>query len=183
MTGEDEIAAAIRERRAEAARILRGVAESLAALHGQDLTVELARKLSCALDLRQDNGVPEWQRRDKFDAAGIAALVAALPGAQYLARMREEFSAQDYFHRSPATVVRAAIAEITDGKRDISPKVKKADLVVIATELAESTGWLPAELRHPDYELLDPVLTKATGEPRTVGQTLSGRRKQKAKAA
>jgi hypothetical protein len=41
-----------------------------------------------------------------------------------------------------------------NAKRPLSDKAKKAELVAIATELADRMGWLPAELRHPEYALL-----------------------------
>jgi hypothetical protein len=150
-------------------------AEALAALNGKDLTVELARTLSCALDLRR-YAANDQAFGHRCDSAGIAALVAALPGAQYLAEMRAAFDAGDYFHRSPAVMIRAAIAEMTRGKRQLGDKVKKADLVAIATELAEPTGWLPEELRHPDYRLT------IDAEPDAVVVPAKGR-KRKAKAA
>jgi ParB family chromosome partitioning protein len=126
--------------------------EALDELVGKDLTEELARELSRTLDLRR-YAANDQVFGHKCDTEGIAALVAELPGETYLAEMRAEFGAGDFFHRSPAAVIRAAIAEMTGGKRELGEKVKKAELVAIATELAGPTGWLPEELRHPDYKL------------------------------
>jgi ParB family chromosome partitioning protein len=150
-------------------------ADALAALDAKDLTVELARTLSCTLDLRR-YAANDQAFGHRCDTPGIAALVAVLPGALYLARMREEFDAGDYFHRSPAAAIKAAIAEMTRGTRELGDKVKKADLVAIATELAGPTGWLPAELRHPDYRLTIDAEPAAAPVP-------AKRRTKKAKAA
>jgi ParB family chromosome partitioning protein len=150
-------------------------AEALAALDGKDLAVELARTLSCTLDLRR-YAANDQAFGHRCDTPGIAALVAALPGSFYLAHMREEFDAGDYFHRSPAASIRAAIAEMACGTRELGDKVKKADLVAIATELAGPTGWLPAELRHPDYRLTIGAEPAAAPAP-------AKRRTKKAKAA
>jgi hypothetical protein len=150
-------------------------AEVLADLAGKDLTVELARTLSCTLDLRR-YAANDQAFGHRCDSAGIAALVAALPGALYLAKMREEFDAGDYFRRSPAAMIRAAISEMTRGKRELGDKVKKADLVEIASQLAGPTGWLPAELLHPDYRLT------IDHEPEAVVAPAKAR-KRKAKAA
>jgi hypothetical protein len=149
--------------------------EALGALAGKDLTLELARTLSCTLDLRRYTGGPEYTSGfQAFDVAGIEALVAALPGAQYLAKMREEFDAADYFKRSPAVMIRAAIAEMTRGKRELGDKAKKSDLVEIASNLAGPTGWLPTELRHPDYRLT------IDHEPAAAAAPAKGRKKAKA---
>jgi len=126
--------------------------EVLDDLAGKDLTEELARALSRTLDLRR-YAANDHAFGHKCDSAGIAALVAWLPGDTYLAEMRVEFDAGDYFHRSPAAVIRAAIAEM-DPRRQVSASAKKKDLVAIATELADPMGWLPEELRHPEYVLL-----------------------------
>jgi hypothetical protein len=147
-------------------------AEVIADLADKDLTVELARALSHTLDLRRYAANDQAFGR-RSDTPGIEALVSALPGALYLTAMREEFDAGNYFKRAPAAVIRAAIAEMTRGKRDLGDKVKKADLVEIATGLAGPTGWLPEELRHPDYAL---TIDQAPAAPAPA----KGRRKARA---
>ena len=96
------------------------------------------------------------------------ALIAALPGASYLASMRELFDAPDYFSRSTKALILAAIDEMHEAGHatEISATstlthLKKSALATAAATAARACGWLPAELRHPDYALDTPKAPKS----------------------
>lgn len=96
----------------------------------------------------------------KSSATHVQTLIDALPGGRYLAEMRKGWSPADYFARSSKAVALAAIAEMrTAGEAEgVAPaetlaKCKKGDLATTAADAAAACGWLPAELRHPDYSL------------------------------
>lgn len=105
-------------------------------------------------DLRES--VWQFKSRD----SGVDSLVAALPGHWYLKAMREHFAAGDYFKRATKETALAAIEEIKEAGHggNLAPidelaAMKKADLALAAAEAALACGWLPPQLRHPDYTL------------------------------
>jgi len=86
------------------------------------------------------------------------AFVAALDGEHYLREMRERFAVDDYFKRAGRDLIFNAIGEmeeagITGPIPDDAIDWKKTALGEFAAKHARSCGWLPAELRHPAYEL------------------------------
>jgi len=134
------------------------------------LIVTLAGRVAQALSMvpalprvYQAGGAP---RRD-----AIAALRDALPGDTYLAAMRRRFNAADYFQRAPKAAAIAALAEMeASGVTDAhiaggAAFAKKAALATRAAELARTHGWLPPELRHPDYEIGADTGAEAGGHP------------------
>lgn len=102
----------------------------------------LAVNLARAIDLRQLNHA-------SVAVEEIEALVAALPGDIYLKAMRAAFDAEDYFSRASGKVALAALEEMKVTAFD--RKANKSALSQIAAKEAKAKGWLPAELRHPDY--------------------------------
>ncbi len=137
--------------------------DELAALGDDvDLAAEFARAVARALDLRL------YSPRSTLHGSGEkgskpepnAALIAALPGEAYLAQMRALFDPEDYFKRAPAEIARQAVMEMTGGEVYVPPSTRKADLAAQAAERARGSGWLPAELRHPEYELIKPKTPK-----------------------
>lgn len=97
---------------------------------------------------------------DSRDGGG-KALVAALPATAFLAAAREAFLAEDYFKRATKKTAIAALEEMHDqghhfglmGRADLD-RMKKADLATWAAEQARACGWLPPELRHPEYAII-----------------------------
>lgn len=90
-----------------------------------------------------------------------AAVIGALDGGAYLAAMRERFVPEDFFKRAPRDVIDDAIGEMEEGGitgpiPDTIIDWKKGQLAGFAAENARKCGWLPEELRHPDYALLEP---------------------------
>ncbi len=74
--------------------------------------------------------------------------------------MRERFSPDDYFKRATKAIALAAIEEMREAgcgdglaPEDVLADMKKADLAAAAAGAARECGWLPPELRHPDYAL------------------------------
>lgn len=127
-----------------------GFASVLASVPKDRAAAILAVNLGRALDLR----------RRKFAGVGeadAAALVGFLPGAIYLKAMRETFDASDYFARGSAKI---AIAALEDMEVPFERGAKKPVLAEAAAEAANTKGWLPAELRHPDYALIGAKRTK-----------------------
>lgn len=103
----------------------------------------------------------------------ITALVAALPGDDYLAAARDAFLAEDYFKRATKATALAALEEMNEAgvtlglaPEDVLAGMKKADLAAAASAHAKACGWLPPELRHPDYALIMPetATTRITGK-------------------
>ncbi|MBA4132529.1 MAG: hypothetical protein C0519_14035 [Hyphomicrobium sp.] len=132
-------------------------AEGLAALlkmNTDAVEVLFAEAVASTLDLRES--VWQFKSRD----SGIDTLIAALPGRWYLSAMRRHFLAADYFKRATKETALAAIAEIKEAGHggNLAPidelaAMKKADLAQAAAEAALACGWLPPQLRHPDYTL------------------------------
>jgi hypothetical protein len=124
----------------------------------EDLDAELAKAVAQSFDLRVYHHSGAIHSGDKAnDQHDGLALIAALPAEDYLAAMRELFDPADYFKRSPARVASAAIAELAKADRDdpvVPLPTKKADLAQVAAEKAKRLGWLPPELRHPEYALI-----------------------------
>lgn len=115
----------------------------LADLSDAELMARFAALLPEALDLRAHNTAA--------DRSADEALRDALPADVYLAAARELFNAADYFNRAPKQIAEAALREM--GHSPMSG-AKKSDLAPWATSAAKEAGWLPPELRHPDYQLL-----------------------------
>jgi len=95
---------------------------------------------------------------NKAPRTASEALVAALDGAAYLREMRERFAVEDYFKRAQRDLIFDAIGEMEEaGVTGPIPETaidwKKAALVEFAARHASACGWLPVELRHPDYAL------------------------------
>jgi ParB family chromosome partitioning protein len=137
-------------------------ASALATQDGADverLVATLARRVAQALSM-----VPELPRVCQVLVAprrdAIDTLRDALPGATYLAAVRQRFNAADYFQRAPKSVAIAALAEMeAAGVSDAhiaggAAFAKKAALATRAAELARQHGWLPPALRHPEYALI-----------------------------
>ena len=119
-------------------------AQAFASIEPKQAAARLAYNLGRTLDLRA-------QKHAAADVDSVNALIAALPGKAYLEAMREAFNAADFFTRATLPVIRAAMEEM--GSEGADPKAKKAALAAIAATDAKATGWLPSELRHPDYSL------------------------------
>lgn len=100
----------------------------------------LALHLGRALDFRTFNA--------SADRADAAAVVAALPGKAYLEAMRSMFDPADYFKRASAAVATEALEEMAV---PFERGARKAQLAEAASAAAAEQGWLPVELRHPDY--------------------------------
>jgi ParB family chromosome partitioning protein len=122
-------------------------------LDRETLLGELARLVSLSLDLVE-------QRRPSYmeQSAGDAGVVALLPGAEYLEAARAEFAASDYFARCSRPTSDAALKEMQDAgvlnDGDLpAPGARKADAAAVAAEQAAAHGWLPPEMRHPDYAI------------------------------
>jgi ParB family transcriptional regulator, chromosome partitioning protein len=97
-----------------------------------------------------------------FTASGSnigAPLVAMLPGDAYLAAARKVFNATDYFSRSGRLTAEAALKEmvkaelLTKGDLGAVAGGKKSAAATLAAEHAKRFGWLPPEMRHPDYAI------------------------------
>lgn len=91
---------------------------------------------------------------------GVGALRDALRGDVFLAAAREEFNAADFFKRSSKAVALAAALEIHEAKASegLAPTkelaaLKKGELADAITTAATECGWLPPDLRHPEYAL------------------------------
>lgn len=113
-----------------------------------------ADAVASTIDLRES--VWQFKSRD----SGIDTLIAALPGRWYLSAMRRHFIAGDYFKRATKETALAAIAEIKEAGHggNLAPidelaAMKKADLAQATAEAAIACGWLPPQLRHPDYTI------------------------------
>lgn len=80
----------------------------------------------------------------------VAAVCAALPGAQLYAAMRDKFNAADYFESVSAALCKAALTEM----KWTTPKDTKgkAGFVKVAVHAARETGWLPPMLRAGAYK-------------------------------
>lgn len=125
----------------------------LAGCSTTDLLGQLAHSIAAALDLRSHN--------PRADRAHDEALRDELPAQAYLAAARELFNAADYFNRVPKALAEAALNEMGIG---FAPGGKKTELAAYAAGNAKEHGWLPPELRHPAYVLIDPVA--AAPEPK-----------------
>lgn len=105
------------------------------------------------------------------EAGEVAALRDYLPGGAYLATMRERFGYADYFARARKETAIAALTELHDAgiKGTESPPLeklqglKKGDLAQVAAACCKAAGWLPPELRHPEYVIGDAPVAKAKG--------------------
>lgn len=91
-------------------------------------------------------------------AKGARALVAALPPDKYAIWAREAFLAADFFKRAPRDASIAAINEMAAAGCIADPPAnfgsgKKAEVAQLAAEHAVACGWLPPDLRHPQYQL------------------------------
>lgn len=100
--------------------------------------------------------VPNIQSNEK----GRTALIASLPSDKYLRWMREAFNGPDYFKRSDKATALSAIEDMREAgcasgiaPEDVLASMKKAELADAAANAAQACGWLPEELRHPDYAL------------------------------
>jgi ParB family transcriptional regulator, chromosome partitioning protein len=125
--------------------------ETVRAWPDERVMAELAGLVGASLDLVAHNGV--------VDRANDIHLVAALPGADYLAAMRDVFSPADYFKRASRETAVAALREMADAGAipPLAPDLdaaKKADLADAAAAQAKACGWLPPQVRHPAYTLL-----------------------------
>lgn len=116
---------------------------ALAKLSDAELMKRFAALMAEALDLVSYNA--------GSDRSADEALRDALPAEPYLAAARELFNAADYFQRAPKEIAESALAEMGC---PVMPGAKKADLAPMAAARAKATGWLPPELRHPEYRLL-----------------------------
>jgi ParB family chromosome partitioning protein len=144
-------------------------------LAGEDtaaLLDRLAVHVAASLTLRASSA-----RSPREDAL---ALVCSLPAAPYLAAAREQFLADDYFKRATKAIALAAIDEMREAgcgaglaPEDVLAAMKKADLAAAAAEAARACGWLPPELRHPDYRLTAPDAApqRLTGKEAAAEQT------------
>ena len=99
------------------------------------------------------------------------ALVASLDGDEYLVWMREAFLADDYFRRAGKDTALAALAEMQEAgaapglaPEDVLAEMRKADLAAAAAAAAKACGWLPPQLRHPDYTLDAPATRPAANK-------------------
>lgn len=115
-----------------------------------------------------------------FNQAGGAypELIAALDVDGYLADMRRCFLTDDYFRRATKAVALAAIAEMQEAgcgdglaPEDVLAGMKKGDLAAAAATAAKACGWLPAELRHPDYFIAPSGPGRLTGKMAAAEQT------------
>ena len=93
-------------------------------------------------------------------ADGTRVLVAALKPHLYLGYMREAFNAADYFKRASKETALAALEEIAalgtyPALSPDLPRALKAHVAALAAQRAAETGWLPPQLRHPAYTLID----------------------------
>lgn len=122
--------------------------------YDRDVMVKFAGLVAAALDLRRYHPSSTYADHD--------ALRDALPADSYLAAARELFLAEDYFKRASKQVAIDALEEMGQGAC-ISRNAKKADLAAQATDDAKRLGWLPPELRHADYALIDPSAKPARG--------------------
>lgn len=112
------------------------------------------------------------------DRKAADALVSSLAGSKYLLWMREAFLADDYFKRIPKGAILAALEEMRGCGADLhlAPEMgdmKKAALAQAAAEAAKACGWLPPELRHPEYALAaaDAPTRRLTGKTAAAEQT------------
>jgi ParB family chromosome partitioning protein len=110
-----------------------------------DLVELLAQELTRAVDMRSYNSQAHCREHHR--------LRDALPAVEYLAAARELFNAVDYFNRVPKALAESALAEMGVA---IASGGKKAELAAMAAREAKDRGWLPVELRHPAFELVDP---------------------------
>jgi ParB family chromosome partitioning protein len=108
-----------------------------------DLWLRFARLVAAALDLRLYNTYA--------DRSYIETLRDALPGEPYLATARQLFNAVDYFARATKSIAEAAIEEM-DGQ--VARGGRKSEVAAYAAQRAKERGWLPPELRHPEYALV-----------------------------
>jgi ParB family chromosome partitioning protein len=116
---------------------------ALAKLSDAELMKRFAALMAEALDLVSYNA--------GSDRSADEALRDALPAEPYLAAARDLFNAADYFSRAPKQIAETALAEMG---RPVMAGAKKSDLASMAAALAKEMGWLPPELRHPEYRLL-----------------------------
>ena len=91
------------------------------------------------------------------------ALVFALDGEAYGDQMRALFSPADYFKRARRETAIAALEEMAAAGRLKGlhagaglDTMKKQALADWAAEQATRWGWLPPQIRHPAYALLEP---------------------------
>lgn len=100
------------------------------------------------------------------------ALIPNLSAQDFLEEMRQAFDASDYFNsaKKDAAIeaieeMRAAIPGLVLASRQQHSALKKAELTELAIRMAKSHGWLPPDLRHPEYELIG-AKSAATGKKR-----------------
>lgn len=79
---------------------------------------------------------------------GADALVAALAPETFRREARKAFDAAGYFKSVNAALCNLAADEMGLPSGKARPK-KKADLAALCVAEAATTGWLPAQLRHP----------------------------------
>lgn len=123
-------------------RVGSGFGAAFAAISEKRAANALAVNIARAIDVRRI-------KHKDVDLDEIAALVAAIPGDEYLKAMRAEFDPVDYFARASGKVALAALDDMAVSGFD--KKAKKPVLAEIAAKEAKAQGWLPDELRHPDY--------------------------------
>jgi ParB family chromosome partitioning protein len=152
------------------------------------LRVMLAHRVAQALNL-----VPSAGYNASTEPAQVYALRDSLPGPDYLAAMRAAFLAEDYFSRTGKQTAIAALEEMHAGgarfglgARDDLERKKKTELAAWAAEQAKTWGWLPPELRHPEYALLVPEAKEpraASGKMAAAGDAEPARPAKKRRAA
>lgn len=108
----------------------------------------LAAKIAAsALSLQL--GYSTWLPFDK----AVNPLVSVMNETRLNAALRQHFDAEDYFGGAPKSFTIQAISEaINEDEARKAEKLKKAELVEYALKNVVPTGWLPIELRTPNYD-------------------------------
>lgn len=108
----------------------------------------LAAKIAAsALSLQL--GYSTWLPFDK----AVNPLVSVMDETRLNAALRQHFDAEDYFGGAPKSFTIQAISEaINEDEARKAEKLKKAELVEYALKNVVPTGWLPLELRTPNYD-------------------------------
>lgn len=126
------------------------------ALGREVLLGELAHWVAKSLDLVVRFRSGSANPYENSAPAGSVELLALLPGAEYLEAARAAFPAGDYFGRAGKATALKALEEmlkagcLTQGDLP-GPNARKGDIAHLAAEQAATHGWLPPEMRHPDY--------------------------------
>jgi hypothetical protein len=88
----------------------------------------------------------------------VAEVIAATDPSIYLPAIRGQFDAEDYFASASGKIAKAALDEMG---RATPTGANKSALAAAAAAAAQELGWLPPELRHPQFELAKPAKKKA----------------------